>query len=80
MAQEKLHGVSILSTESAEARSIDKGRLINTFARMNSRIYKHILLILADKVPILFFSYLKLLFNRVCTVGEKSGESRFEEG
>ena len=43
VAQERLLDVSILSLENEDARSIDKGKLIDTFARMNARRYKHIL-------------------------------------
>ena len=43
MAQKKLLDVSILSIKNEDSRSIDKRRLMDTFATMNARRYKHIL-------------------------------------
>ena len=43
MAQERLLDVSILFIENEKARSIDKGRIINTLTRVNARRCKNIL-------------------------------------
>ena len=77
MVQKRLLDVYVLSNESEEARSIDKGRPIDTYASMNARRYKHTLWLSAENIPISYFSCLKLLFNRVPTVREKSGGRRF---
>ena len=41
-AQERLLDASILPIRNEEVRSIDKVQLIDTFARMNARRYKHV--------------------------------------
>ena len=42
MSQERLNDLAILSIENSEAKSIDKKRLIDSFARINARRQKHI--------------------------------------
>ena len=42
MSQERLDALAILSIENAEAKSIDKKGLIDSFASINARRQKHI--------------------------------------
>ena len=41
LSQQRLDDLAILSIEHVEAKSLDKNRLIDTFARINARRQKH---------------------------------------